>query len=254
MNNNNLLKGAIVLLICLFGTYMVFFPPIHSGETIPNPDDPNLAIIDTNSVCMDYNRYNHSTLTVGLVNEMVSIYRKNQLQSIQNATINPVPEDAYAIWFDLDTIKKFIYHIEKGVRQNKATGSKLGLRLYYAAYPDSTKFGRSGYEDLAGFAKDPLTRSYEKRHTLVMIPTIENEKNVAMDFDPFVKTTYSTGIINPKEVMKTDLSTGGSVQTIFEGSFTNQTPTTALSPSMKSTTARNHGNLYPPGLPTLLGF
>ena len=47
-------------------------------------------------------------------------------------------EDAKSISFDLETLKKFIYHIEAITKQNddNITSERLGVRIYYAAYPE----------------------------------------------------------------------------------------------------------------------
>lgn len=153
MTNNNLLRGAVIILICLFGTYVFMYPPYAApaGQTNPSGNDSIVMKVDTTSVCLDYNQYHYSSLKTGLVRDMVEIYRRNQLKSIESASVNPVPNDAYSIWFDLDTIKKFIYHIERGVQQSGTTNRKLGLRLYYAAYPEKTTWNNATYKDLSGF-------------------------------------------------------------------------------------------------------
>nr|MBP6755893.1 hypothetical protein [Bacteroidia bacterium] len=82
-------------------------------RTTPKPD--------SNEICTDYSKDNKSKLTSGLVYDMVHKYRNNQLKNIQDPnTGQPIREDAYAIWFDLDTIKKFIYHFEHDMK-NDAT-------------------------------------------------------------------------------------------------------------------------------------
>ena len=55
---------------------------------------------DNKSICSNYSNSTKSQLEVGLVHEMTGNY-----QHTSNAN------DAKAIWFDLETIKKFIYHI-----------------------------------------------------------------------------------------------------------------------------------------------
>ena len=64
---------------------------------------------------------------------------------------------------------------------------KLGVRIYYAAYPDNSKM-----RDLAATQTDPnfsYNPAYEKKHTLVMIPTIEKDgKNY--DFNPLDPNSY----------------------------------------------------------------
>lgn len=250
MTNNNMLKGTIVLLICIFGTYVFFYPPndatgLNNNNT--GNDTIKLNAVGAESICMDYTQYKPSTLSTGLVREMVTTYRDNQLKSIENDAVHPVKSDAYSIWFDLDTIKKFIYHIEKGVQKNGQPGSKLGLRMYYAAYPDKAKWNSQGYEDLAGFIGNTLTEQYEKKHTLVMIPTIQLASGNDADFNPFDKTTYNNGII--KDDGKPNVDDFSQVQVMAITATNNPND-----PNSGNTIARNHGYLCPPGNTINLGF
>lgn len=207
-------------------------------------------IVD-NSICMDYNQYQPSTLKTGLVGDMVSIYRANQLAYTKSSRL--AMDDSYSIWFDLDTIKKFIYHIEKGVEQNAAAGTtnQLGLRFYYASYPEKSKWSDPAYADLSGFVSDPKKQQYEMKHTLVLLPTI-HVAGEELDFNPFNPATYTTGI--PKytkptsenqEPVEIDTSPAAAVEVFaITGSNT----------ATDRSTARNHGMLCPPGNITGLGF
>jgi hypothetical protein len=179
------LKTIILAMAVLFAVYAYFNNPftVSSAPT-------------TSQICMDYSKDKPSILKHSLVAEMVKNYRENQLVSIQTAPVNAVANDAQSIWFPLDSIKKFIYHIEKGVANNKP-GAKtdLGLRIYYAAYPDKKLWGDKGYEEIAYLANNPTTALYEKKHTLVMIPTLEIH-GVNADFNPIDIKTY-TGFDSP---------------------------------------------------------
>lgn len=256
MTNNNLLRGAVIILICLFGTYIFMYPPttVTPGNDTPTTNDTIVVNADS-LVCLNYNQYHYSTLKTGLVRDMVDIYRKNQLRSIATSAVNPVANDAYSIWFDLDTIKKFIYHIERGVKQNGAANSKLGLRLYYAAYPDKNTWNNENYEDLKGFLGETDTELYEKKHTLVMIPTINIGSPAANhDFNPFDKETYVNGIQKPPvsenpEQGVDDPTRNDPVMALTASDNPND-PSARDNP----TVARNHGNLYPPGNASGVGF
>ncbi|MDI1256297.1 MAG: hypothetical protein PSV16_09350 [Flavobacterium sp.] len=134
-------------------------------------------------------RYPQKTLNFDLIKEMVNKYRDNQLQSILDSVVRPMHEDAEAIWFDLDTLKDFIADIENLVADNpNAPKGKLGLRMYYAAYPTKEKWSRPGYEDLADLLQDPVTQRYEKKHTLILVPTTEVEGE-NFDFNPIDENT-----------------------------------------------------------------
>jgi hypothetical protein len=115
-----------------------------------------------------------------LVQSMINNYRKNQLVAIGNDSENGVKDDAHSTWFDLADLKTFIETIEKNApEENKG----LGIRFYYAAYPDSNLFGKEEYESLESFNKDEMQKQYGKRHTLILVPTI-NENGVNKDFNP----------------------------------------------------------------------
>lgn len=218
-------------------------------RTTPKPD--------SNEICTDYSKDNKSKLTSGLVYDMVHKYRNNQLKNIQDPnTGQPISEDAYAIWFDLDTIKKFIYHFEHDMK-NDATYSnnKRGLRIYYAAYPDSTTWNKKEYKNaLSDMLKDPMKRKYEKKHTLVMIPTLQTKDGKIIDVNLFDKSTFANGI-SKKEYADQN----GGMKPVFRPK-----PIYSLLPVSKSAVststtsddiaARNHGGLYPPNSITELGF
>jgi hypothetical protein len=216
---NKALKTTIIVMSLLFAVYAYFNNPF----TLSAPP------LSGNEICMDYSKDKPATLKHSLVSEMIKNYRDNQLVSIQTATANPVPNDAQSIWFHLDSIKKFIYHIEKGFETQKP-GAKgdLGLRIYYAAYPKETLWGTKGYEDIADLANDPTTAQYGKKHTLVMIPTLEIH-GVNSDFNPIDPATY-TGFNSPTNPF----------------SNPNYVPM-AMSSSVM---AKNHGSLCPPALST----
>lgn len=243
MTTNQQLKLIITaLLVALAGT--IYYYNFKKVETIV--DD---------SVCMDYKDLNPSTLKTGLIGDMVHIYRNNQLNYINSSGVTN--DDAYSIWFDLDTIKKFIYHIEKGVEQNTANTDKnrLGIRFYYAAYPEKSKWILPQYSDLSGFLTDPKTQNYDLKHTLVLLPTINVSGN-DLDFNPFVKSTYTSGLPkyvrplnNVQEPVEIDTTAAAKVE-LF-----------ALTPAQDAANpippdeikARNHGAIYPPGN-TIIGL
>ncbi len=214
MENKNL-KIIILVMSLLFITYAILNPPFSMSS----------APVSSTELCMDFSKYKPATLKHSLVGEMVSNYRKNQLVSIESAAVNPVANDAQSIWFNLDTIKKFIYHIEKGFQQQKpGAKANLGLRLYYAAYPLKTKWSLPGYEGLTPLLGNPVTLQYEKKHTLIMIPTLEIH-GVNADFNPIDSATYN-GFNSPTN----PFSTPGYVPM-------------ALSVDVMG---KNHGHLIPP--------
>lgn len=249
------LKLILALVLALFALYIFFFPPGTEPLIVELPEnetDSLVQAIDTSLVCLDFEEYNPSTLKTGLIRDMVEIYKGNQLNSIQGSTTNPIPSDAYSVWFDLDTIKKFIYHIEKGVKKNGTTSDKLGLRFYYGAYPKKMFWGKAnGYGDLEEFLHDSSKSLYETKHTIVMLPTIDVAGNI-IDFNPFDKTTYTTGIKKPTSQFNNEPSNDpNSLISIM--ALTGSGKSTTTDPEDK-TAAKNHGNLIPPGDPSILSF
>ncbi|GGC79895.1 hypothetical protein GCM10011508_04110 [Flavobacterium lutivivi] len=249
------LKIILAGVLGAFALYIYFFPP-NTGTDVVIVDEKNDTIkapIDTTSLCMDYKEYNPSTLNTGLIRDMVEIYKANQLQSIQGSTTNPITNDAYSVWFDLDTIKKFIYHIEKGVQKNSTRTEKLGLRFYYGAYPKKMFWGKAnGYEDLEEFLQDPVKVAYENKHTIVMMPTIDNGGKI-IDFNPFDKNTYATGIAKPTSQFNGEPSNDPNSQ-IPVMALTGSGSTNNETDPQKRTAARNHGTLIPPGNVSELSF
>ncbi len=230
------------LLLALAGT--IYYYNIKEADVIIN-----------DSECLDYSKYKPSTLKTGLVGDMVSIYRNNQLRTINGSSAGM--NDAYSIWFDLDTIKKFIYHIERGVKENgdSTKTNKLGLRMYYAAYPDHTTWTPSIYKDLSGFGADTSKHNYEFKHTLVLLPTIHVGGN-ELDFNPFNAATFTTGL--PKytkptvnaEPVEIDTSATAAVE-VFAITGSKDLADPKPEPG---TVSRNHGTLCPPGNTVGLGF
>ncbi|CAM4087723.1 MULTISPECIES: hypothetical protein [Flavobacterium] len=172
-----------------------------------------------------------NTLKQGLVNEMIQNYRNNQLATINKTKIG---NDAHSIWFELETLKKFIADVENEAKKNGNTSSNdLGIRFYYAAYPEKEKWEKTGYEELSFLLNSPITELYENKHTLIMIPTIDIEgKNV--DFNPIDKNTYN-GLQNVDK----------------NGEYTIMSKTATNS----DIAAQNHGSLIPPADPDVVeGF
>jgi hypothetical protein len=87
-------------------------------------------------------------------------------------------EDANRLWFSLESLKNFIWQIEKEMcnkpcaRENEL---RLGVRVYYAKYPSDMHI-----DGLRGLPKD-----YAEHHTLFMVPTYEDQTGTQVDFDPW---------------------------------------------------------------------
>ena len=246
MESTRNLKLIIVALLLLLG-FSLIYNPFGITENMDN----------TRDICSDYSNDNVSTLKTGLISDLVERYRSKQLSYINermypmihhsDPDLDPEHSDAHTIWFDLDTIKKFIYHIERNVQRNATTSeNKLGLRLYYAAYPEQSEFKNN--EDLKDLDNDPMTQKYGLKHTIVMIPTIYNSSiGDDVDFNPLDKDTYKGYISEKKNIKVND-------EPILLAPYQAQGyEPMALSPSTR-VVARNHGTLYPPGNIVGLGF
>lgn len=176
---------VIGLLIIAFGVYAYLYPPTqHNGA-----DQEHLTMASSQFADLKDNEPLHpSKLSTSLVREMIANYKQTQLKSIGNSVAN----DANSILFDLDTLKKFISDIERGVKQNQPNvENKLGIRIYYAAYPVKSKWGQAGYKHLKGLLGDQITQLYERKHTLIMLPAIRNGKGIYTDFNPMDLKTYN---------------------------------------------------------------
>lgn len=214
-----------------FGAYIYKFPPTKPSQS-------------RDSICMNYADSKASELSRALIREMAHGYRNNQLKLINDSfAINDKDkEDAHSIWFELETIKNFIYHVELNARNNKISSEKLGLRIYYSRYPEM-KTWQNTYTDLRSFIGTDREK-YEKLHTLVMIPTInvKDEKTGEehnYDFNPKDITTYTTGL----PTIVGDVPPGIRIPAL--GGLVSNDPGTLVSRST-STFAQNHGSLIPP--------
>lgn len=126
-----------------------------------------------------------NTMTLELVEQMVKNYKDKQYQSIIDNKDNPMTFDAQSVRFTLNSLKNFIQTIEDEVALHPEFDlQNLGIRFYYAAYPDSTSWGDSpGLND--------VPPGFEKLHTLIAIPSAENSEGSEFDFDPFDVATYN---------------------------------------------------------------
>lgn len=185
-------------------------------------------------MCVDCTNSTVSTLEAKLVHEMVTGYKNNQLDHINKA--EPGLDDSYSVWFDLNTLKEFICQVETDAANHKVSSNDLGLRIYYGRYPETHTWNREYKTDLSNLLGDPITRKYEKHHTVIMIPTIRKSGG-NFDFNPLDQATYDTGI-------------GGNPN---YGPTSNGQVNALLLRDLK-TGARNHGSLVPPHTEVGLGF
>jgi len=192
-----------------------------------NKDDSSIIPTGNGVICNDFGNDNIAKLEVKLIHEMTSRYRENQNLEI-NAGLGI--DDANSIWFALDTIKAFIYHLENEGRAREITADRLGIRFYYSSYP-VTGAG-SEYDDLKG-----IPENYEMLHTLIGVPTI-NREGLDYDFNPVDPDTYE---FRMQDVTNNDYSQLSTARTSVLAA-SRQT-----SGSSGTTGSQNHGTLIPPG-------
>jgi hypothetical protein len=148
--------------------------------------------------------------------------------------------DTKSVWFSLDRLKNFIWHIEN---QNcsKPCHDTLGLRIYFAKYPDLSKLSD---QNLLGL--DEVPKEYSNQHTLFMVPTYKGKDGYDYDFYPDGKDCRTP-------IDKSPL--------IEVGQGEIKTMTHALSPIFlfdlntgTTSGSQNHGGLVPPNDPTGTSF
>jgi hypothetical protein len=227
-NSTRMYKLTIAALCVILALTILYYNSKEPVELPAPKEDP---------ICEDFSLETPSTLETRVISDMVEQYRTKQLPAI-NAAMGVGQEDAHSVWFDLKTLKKFIYHIEQNVqKEDPANTNKLGLRLYYAAYPNDMA-SREDLRDVDG--------TYIQKHTVVMIPTIFNSTVGNVDFNPLDPTTYG-GYISQKK--SNDVNNPTDLLPYQAAGYTPM----ALSNTQR-VSARNHGSLIPPAPPIVEAF
>ncbi len=118
-------------------------------------------------------RYTHQRVYNAYVRNQLSNPGMLSPYSIAGEKFN----DARSCWYSVDTLKKFICLLEKYSGKVKLNTSQLGIRFYYANYPQ-------------GYLRDVPS---EIHHTLFLTSTFKDKNGVNIDFDP--RVSASTGAI-----------------------------------------------------------
>jgi hypothetical protein len=168
--------GAVILFASTVILYSCrFIKSVHSTTTTTSTGT---------SICSDYSDKNVNEMEKDHVLNMIRNYYNMQYQAISgNASMSlpsQAPVDSRAVFFNLDTLKKLIYYMEKASagfsQQDK---ENMGVNIYFASYPSAAGMSKYGY-------------SYTNRHTLIFVPSIfDNNSHMARDFD---LSTSLTGI------------------------------------------------------------
>ena len=222
--------------------YLCFFSLLMYGCGIKW----NNARLKDQTIYADYSSESLTTLPVPLIHDMINGYKNNQLKYIQDGiTKNDKSfKDAHSIWFDLETLKKFIYQIEnETIKNDKTKSSKdLGIRIYYATYPEDTLWNSAEYgNEFDDFQNHPEKKQYGKHHTLVMIPTRKEKGKrglLNIDFNPSDPDTYTQSLLKLPKYART------SREQLASGAR-------SFAFMSLSTAAQNHGSLIPPRDPSL---
>ena len=188
MNNSFARIIFSVLLIAAVAAAIYFFLQTNKLKT-------EIAVLKTPARdkrdCADPCNTELSWIGIREAVNMIATYGKNQGSVVNSAMSEKMRDmgvpaarsrflDSRFITFPMDTIKAMICSIDKMINQYKPLNAnnrpirscEIGIKYYYAAYP--------GLD-----AGDNLARTYQGRHTLVMIPAYVNSSTGAYtDFFP----------------------------------------------------------------------
>lgn len=211
------IQKLIIIALSIALAFSVFFSPFQSS---PVPDQQHQFSQNLPATPV-------SQMPLSTVKTMIDQYRNNQYVAINNSRTIEVP-DAHSVWFDSNTLKKFIHDMETETLKKKPNSKEpLGIRIYFAAYPNLNLTGTTNFIE-ADF-KD-IQKNYATRQTVVLIPTIfDKSKNGNVDFNPLDAATYS-GFSKLKNKSAVDKATTPSIM------------------------ALNHGHLIPPFDPIVENF
>ncbi|MEP7143568.1 MAG: hypothetical protein ABI707_11890 [Ferruginibacter sp.] len=167
----------IAIIILLLGIIIFLAYKLHGidSNTTGNP-----GTTCANKFCKDYSNNPWTGKINGyLAGILANNYKadKGKFYIGNESEITNVP-DAKSAWFPLEVIKKYIFEIETRNCSKKCSDS-IGIRVYYAKYPDSTN------RVWTDFGMEMMTR-YANHHTLFMVPTYwDSVSNIHKDFDPW---------------------------------------------------------------------
>jgi len=235
----------LILTLLAFMIYVWKYPPLESRYVKGGEDqvekiitkDTIKPVKPTEAVCMDYLSVEPPMMQIDLINQMTRHYKNQTLRQVNRTGhfLNSGKSDARAIWFDFETLKRFLYYIEHYATDNNVSVDNLGIRAYYANYPVSNW---NSYEpDLVDSdGNEVVSSKYAGMHTLILIPTIRRN-NVDYDFNPKDHQSYGTSL--------NEIYRSYSMAKFIPSSFS-QPPFRVLGLSNDRTTSRNHGSLFPP--------
>ena len=182
--------------------------------------------------CMNYNDSVYHGIPFSISETLFNQYSSTQYAKITAGPAGLV-DDSRSVWFSLDVLKKFIYKIEDTLyRKNCDPNTRLGMRFYFATYPDAARMLESDY-------LKALPASYANHHTLFMVPTFDSSVSGNIfhyDFNAF-KDINAAGKLTPAILRRQK-----------ESSDWSTTPTLILGVTSE-TYMQNHGEVGPPPSP-----
>ncbi len=221
--------------------------------------DPKDKIVEAEcDHCPNYSNQKFEGIPAGLGYDMIKNYKTDhwdnyRVPNLRNQPITSTsPTDARSVWFSLDTLKKFIWNLEQDVCNNKCVNKNdLGLRFYYADYPDETTWAQMDNP----ISTDPVEAAktishknkYQYLHTVVITPTYySTNAQMNVDFDPRYVSNTKAGC-SPTSMQQVFNLLG--VKFDKDRTATNGgLPAFMLSPDIE-TSAKNKGSLIPPPPP-----
>lgn len=142
-----------------------------SAQSICFPCDPTFDGVVAEDFISVVARYRKTHWD--LVNNDANIDKENRSKLTPNNEDGTEFQDSRCAWFSLDRLKQFICNIENDSKCVGLQHDQLGIRFYYAIYPDPAAgdFTGSEYVDKLG------------QHTLYLVPTVQY-RGGDVDFDP----------------------------------------------------------------------
>jgi len=176
-NISLLLNAMLIFLLVYFGCNGKLF--CNDEGEIDKSGYCAAKSCDTYNPLQKYGMISFATAQMLAQNYAASVGKK----FIFNGALQTDEQDALNIWFDLKVMKNFIAFVESNACKAKCdTSAKLGVRIYYGKYPDSSIL--HSFADL----KD-VPNKYGNHHTLFMMPTFfDKASGKHLDFDPMQAT------------------------------------------------------------------
>jgi hypothetical protein len=168
---------------------------------------PSTELVEKNCsrVCLNYSQDSTYELVDGVLLKLMA----NNYQRTRQIIPSRNYLDAASVWFGLEDLKKFIWQIENSVCKNNCPDTfNLGVRIYYAKYPEIDSANILTYPDLIN-----VPDSFGNMHTVFMVPTFDSLTVPGIHNDFYLDHSFNTdkgcmpaiipsdGIINPVAVL-----------------------------------------------------